>query len=118
MGSVRAELIECVLDLAAEVPPGRVTTYGRLALEARLRCGAGSARQVGAIMARYGGQVPWWRVVTASGAPAEPVAERALALLRAEDVPVRGERVDLSAALHTFTTITATTATDQGEHHA
>lgn len=97
-----ADLVECVLDLAAAIPAGRVSTYGRLAVEARLRCGRGSARQVGRIMATHGGQVPWWRVVTASGAPAETVADRALALLRAEGTPLRGARVDLAVALHVF----------------
>ncbi|TNU73338.1 cysteine methyltransferase [Miniimonas arenae] len=100
--AVAPDLVECVLDLAAEVPPGRVTTYGRLAVEARLRCGRGSARQVGRIMALHGDQVPWWRVVTASGAPAERVATRQLERLRAEGVALRGARVDLGAALHAF----------------
>lgn len=96
------DLIECVLDVVAEIPAGRVSTYGRVGDEARLRCGRGSARQVGRIMATHGGGVPWWRVVTASGAPAEQVAERALPKLRAEGVPMRGDRVNLAAALHRF----------------
>ena len=94
--------MECVLDLAAEIPPGRVSTYGRIAVEARIRCGLGSARQVGRIMATRGSEVAWWRVVTASGAPAQQVAARALALLREDGAPLRGSRVDLRAALHTF----------------
>lgn len=96
------DLIECVLDLAAEIPPGRVSTYGRVAIEARLRCGRGSARQVGRIMATRGSEVPWWRVVSASGAPTAQVADRALPLLRDEETPIRGSRVVLSLALHTF----------------
>lgn len=96
------DLVECVLDLAAEIPAGRVSTYGRIAVEARVRCGRGSARQVGRIMALRGDEVPWWRVVTASGAPADRVSERAWERLREEAVPVRGARVDLAAALHTF----------------
>ncbi|GMA31896.1 MGMT family protein [Litorihabitans aurantiacus] len=99
-----AAFIECTLDLAAQIPPGRVSTYGRIALEARLRCGRGSARGVGRVMATRGSEVPWWRVVTASGAPAELVAGRAVALLRAEGTPFAGERVDLAAALHAFET--------------
>ena len=43
---MRSELIECVLDLVAEIPPGQASSYGRIAVEARLRCGVGSARQV------------------------------------------------------------------------
>lgn len=101
-GAAADDLVECVLDLAAEIPAGRVSTYGRIAVEARVRCGRGSARQVGRIMATRGGEVPWWRVVTASGAPAEQVAARALALLREDGTPLRGARVDLRTALHTF----------------
>ncbi|TGO06003.1 MGMT family protein [Serinibacter arcticus] len=97
-----AAFIECTLDLAAEIPPGRVSTYGRIALEARVRCGRGSARGVGRVMATRGDEIPWWRVVTASGAPAERVGDRALALLREEGTPLVGGRVDLTAALHTF----------------
>jgi len=97
-----AAFIECTLDLAAEIPPGRVSTYGRIALEARVRCGRGSARGVGRVMATRGDEVPWWRVVTASGAPAERVGDRALALLREEGTPLVDGRVDLGAALHTF----------------
>lgn len=100
------DLVECVLDVAAEIPPGRVSTYGRVADEARFRCGLGSARQVGRIMSSHGSQVPWWRVVTASGAPAEQVAERALPLLRAEGTPMRGGRVVLAEALHRFSPAT------------
>lgn len=96
------DLVECVLDVAAEIPPGRVSTYGRVADEARLRCGRGSARQVGRIMAQRGSEVPWWRVVTASGAPAEQVAARAIPLLLAEGTPMRADRVILAQALHRF----------------
>ena len=96
------DLTECVLDLAAEIPPGKVSTYGRLAVEARVRCGRGTARQVGRIMATRGSEVPWWRVVSASGAPAAQVADRALPLLRADETPLRGSRVDLTVALHVF----------------
>jgi methylated-DNA-protein-cysteine methyltransferase-like protein len=39
-------------------------TYGEVALEAGR---PGAARAVGNILARCDGQLPWWRVVTASG---------------------------------------------------
>ncbi|ACQ80860.1 conserved hypothetical protein [Beutenbergia cavernae DSM 12333] len=94
---------ECVLDLAAQVPPRHVSTYGRLAVHARLRTGRGSARMVGRVMAERGDEVPWWRIVTASGAPADRVAARALERLRAEGTPLVGDppRVDLALALFT-----------------
>jgi alkylated DNA nucleotide flippase Atl1 len=60
--------------------------------------GIRSARQVGRIMARQGGAVPWQRVVHADGSFADQVALRQASLLRAEGVPFRGERVDMKAA--------------------
>lgn len=122
------DFVECVLDLASEIPPGRVSTYGRVAVEARLRCGRGSARTVGRVMATRGSEVPWWRVVTASGAPTEVVRDRALVHLRAEGTPMRGSRVDLTTALHRFALpvvrgdagpdLDVTHFTDQEDHDA
>ena len=55
---------ERVLEVAELIPPGRVMTYGDVAewLE------EGGPRQVGRVMALYGGAVAWWRVVRADGA--------------------------------------------------
>ena len=83
-----------VLDLVDTIPPGRVLTYGDVA---ELH-GRGSARTVGAVMSDHGREVPWHRVVQASGRPAEPYVAKALELLTAEGCPVVGERVDLAAA--------------------
>jgi len=91
---------ELVLDLADDVPPGRATTYGLLAEAARARTGRGSARQVGTVMAREGGAVPWWRVVRADGTLPEHLTARAVAHYRNEGTPLRpGGAVDLSRAL-------------------
>ncbi len=49
-------------------------------------------------MSRHGRETAWWRVVQASGRPAEPHLQEALALLRAEGCPLVGERVDLARA--------------------
>jgi len=95
------DYLELVLDLVAQIPAGRASTYGAIADAAREITGRGSARTVGRIMGRYGGEVPWWRVVTASGAVASRVSDRGIALLRAEDVPLTGHdppRVDLRLA--------------------
>ncbi len=83
-----------VLDVVDRIPPGRVLTYGDVAE----LMGRGSPRTVGAVLSEHGREVPWQRVVQASGRPAEPYLQEALALLAAEGCPVRGERVDLSAA--------------------
>lgn len=99
----RDDLTECVLDCVAEIPPGRVSTYGRVASEARLRCGRGGARNVGWILSREGATVPWWRVVTADGSPAAHKFDLQLAILTAEEVVLRSAgRVDLRVALHDF----------------
>ncbi len=86
------DLADAVLDLVDEVPRGRVVTYGDLA--AVVGCGP---RQVGTVMARWGGAVAWWRVLRADGTVAEPVRVRQLELLASEGVPLRDGRVDLRA---------------------
>ena len=60
--------------------------------------GAGSARAVGTVMSRHGGEVPWHRVLHADGTCATHKRDHQLDLLRAEGVPVRGDRVDMRAA--------------------
>lgn len=95
------DYVEVVLDLVMQIPPGRASTYGVIAEAAREITGRGSARTVGRVMALYGSDVPWWRVVTASGAAADRVAGRALALLAEEGVPLTSHdppRVDLFVA--------------------
>lgn len=76
---------ERVLDVAELIPPGRVMTYGDVAewLE------EGGPRQVGRVMALYGGVVPWWRVVRADGALLPGSELRALAHYREEGTPLR-----------------------------
>jgi methylated-DNA-protein-cysteine methyltransferase-like protein len=81
-----------VLELVARIPRGKVMTYGDVAEY----LGSGSARTVGMVMAKHGHEVPWQRVVQASGRPAEPLLEKALGMLRREGCPVRGERVVLA----------------------
>ncbi|MFB9730601.1 MGMT family protein [Ornithinimicrobium kibberense] len=55
-------LVERVLRAVEQVPPGRVVSYGDLAA----LVGTGP-RQVGAVLARWGGSVPWWRVTDRAG---------------------------------------------------
>ncbi|WP_280922820.1 MGMT family protein [Streptomyces sp. MZ04] len=76
---------ERVLEVAELIPPGRVMTYGDVAewLE------EGGPRQVGRVMALYGGAVPWWRVVRADGVLLSGHELRALDHYRAEGTPLR-----------------------------
>ncbi|MGX1761986.1 MGMT family protein [Streptomyces lydicus] len=79
------EYAERVLAVAELIPPGRVMTYGDVAewLE------EGGPRQVGRVMALYGGAVPWWRVVRADGRLLPGSELRALGHYRDEGTPLR-----------------------------
>ncbi|MBT2506251.1 MGMT family protein [Streptomyces sp. ISL-98] len=79
------EYAERVLEVADLIPPGRVMTYGDVAewLE------EGGPRQVGRVMALYGGAAPWWRVVRADGVLLPGHELRALDHYRAEGTPLR-----------------------------
>ncbi|MFF0281940.1 MGMT family protein [Rhodococcus aetherivorans] len=90
--------VERVRELVASVPEGRVTTYGDVAAAA----GLSSPRTVGWIMRTDSADLPWHRVVPASGRPAAHLAHRQLARLELEGVPIRDGRVDLAAARHRF----------------
>ena len=59
--------MEEVLALVERIPPGRVMSYGAIADHLAERSGRSSPRLVGTIMAKYGGAVPWHRVVSATG---------------------------------------------------
>lgn len=80
-----------VRDLVAAIPVGQVSTYGDLAAAA----GLSSPRIVGWIMRTDTADLPWHRVVPASGRPAAHLAARQLERLRAEGVPVTDDRVAL-----------------------
>ncbi|WP_435849096.1 MGMT family protein [Streptomyces lavendulocolor] len=82
------EYAERVLEVAELIPPGRVMTYGDVAEW----LGEGGPRQVGRVMALYGGAVPWWRVVRADGRPLPGHEPRALGHYRAEGTPLREAR--------------------------
>jgi alkylated DNA nucleotide flippase Atl1 len=88
--------VEPVLEAVERIPPGRVMSYGDIAHEVGLR----SARQVGLVLHRHGGGVPWHRVVMADGRPAPGKAVEQLRLLRADGTPLLadGSRVDMSRA--------------------
>ncbi len=92
------DYVEAVLSMVEQIPPGRVMTYGSIAEIV----GRGGPRQVGTLMARYGGGVPWHRVVNAAGRVVPGHEVEALARHRAEGTPMRGpgrDHVDLPAAI-------------------
>lgn len=83
-----------VLDAVDAIPPGTVMTYGDVAEWV----GVGSARGVGAVLRTWGSEVPWHRVLAATGKPAPHLRDEQLALLRAEGVRHADGRVDLASA--------------------
>ncbi|MFG3119763.1 MGMT family protein [Streptomyces sp. NPDC048197] len=76
---------ERVLSVAELIPAGRVMTYGDVAEYVD----EGGPRQVGRVMALYGGAVPWWRVVRADGRLLPGSELRALGHYRDEGTPLR-----------------------------
>jgi methylated-DNA-protein-cysteine methyltransferase related protein len=79
-----------VISVIVALAEGEVVSYGDVAHDAGY---PGRARAVGAVLARYGGELPWWRVVRGDGTLAAPPAAEQAAALRAEGVIVRTGRV-------------------------
>ncbi len=84
---MNAEFVAAVHDIVRQIPPGRVATYGQVAL---LAGWPRHARHVGRLMAQAVPQLqlPCQRVVNAAGRPAPQWPEQR-ALLEQEGVPFR-----------------------------
>ncbi|HEY3810812.1 MAG TPA: MGMT family protein [Acidimicrobiales bacterium] len=78
--------------VVAALGPGEVVSYGDVAAEAGF---PGAARAVGAILAhpQPGLDLPWWRVVTATGRLVPGHAAEHARHLRAEGVAIKNGRV-------------------------
>lgn len=98
MAPVTDEQVELVRSLVAAIPLGRVSTYGDIAALA----GLSSPRIVGWIMRTDSSDLPWHRVIRASGRPAQHLATRQLELLRTEGVLSVDGRVALSEIRYEF----------------
>lgn len=85
-----ADFGAAVRDLVSVIPSGRVMTYGDVAAA----LGSRASRQVGRVMAFEGADLPWWRVVRASGHPPVDHEARALAMYRVEGTPIVQGRTD------------------------
>lgn len=75
---------ERVLAAVAQVPRGRVATYGDIG-----RVAGVGARHVGRIMARHGSAVAWWRVTSRDGLLPPHLLPDAVAQWSDEGVGVR-----------------------------
>ena len=84
---MREELVEAVLRVVEEIPPGRAATYGMVA-----RAFGTGPRVVGRILRDWGGSVPWWRVVNAHGTFPTRVRGEGVERWREEGMPVDAER--------------------------
>jgi alkylated DNA nucleotide flippase Atl1 len=98
MAPVTDEKIEQVRALIAGIPAGRVATYGDIASAA----GLSNPRTVGWILRTDGSDLPWHRVVQATGRPVPHLHTEQLERLRAEGVLATDGRVDLDAVRHRF----------------
>jgi len=88
-----------VLEVVDSIPSGMAMSYSDVAAA----LGSRASRAVGQVMAYAGHEVPWWRVVKASGHPATDHEARALEYYRAEGTPLVWSRsgvfrVNLTAA--------------------
>ena len=92
------EQVERVRALVAAIPAGRVATYGDIADAA----GLSSARIVGWIMRTDSSDLPWHRVIRATGRPAPHLRTRQLEKLAAEGVLAVDGRVALHELRHSF----------------
>jgi methylated-DNA-protein-cysteine methyltransferase related protein len=79
-----------VIGVIVALGEGEVVSYGDIAHDAGY---PGRARAVGALLAREGSDLPWWRVVRGDGRLVAPSAGAQAAALRAEGVTVRAGRV-------------------------
>lgn len=86
--SSETDRVARIVERVRAIPEGFVRTYGDI--------DPGAPRFVGHVLARYGDDLPWHRVVRADGTAA--MGTRQLARLRREGVPLRGKRVDFSLA--------------------
>lgn len=105
MNPAPADLRARVLARLAEIPPGRVCSYGDLAAAAG---SPGAARQVGFVLAGLAGDspLPWQRVINAQGRVSTGrvgLGELQRALLEAEGVRFDATgRCDLGRLRHHF----------------
>ena len=104
---------QAILRILAEVPKGKVTTYGDLAKELARRdqkWSPNASRAVGTTMRNNpcGPQIPCHRVIKSDGTignfrgGAEGAVEEKTRMLREEGVTVIDGRIDLKKQRHTF----------------
>jgi alkylated DNA nucleotide flippase Atl1 len=87
---MRTEFVEAVLAVVELVPRGTAVAYGDVAE----LLGSGGPRQVGSVMSHHGTDVPWWRILKASGQAPEGLETPALRHYLEEGTPLLGSYED------------------------
>ncbi len=85
-----SEMEERFVAVIVALAEGEVVSYGDVADDAGF---PGRSRAVGALLSSAPIDLPWWRVVRSDGRLATPPSAGQAALLRAEGVTLRGDRV-------------------------
>jgi alkylated DNA nucleotide flippase Atl1 len=80
------DFVDAVTAVIESIPEGEVMTYGEVAAESGY---PGAARAVGNVLGGSGGELPWWRVVTATGRLVPGHEADHARRLRAEGVSLR-----------------------------
>jgi uracil-DNA glycosylase/alkylated DNA nucleotide flippase Atl1 len=93
VSAVSEDVVTKVQAMVMSIPAGCVAAYGEIGLGVGI-----GPRQAGRIVAQLSDEIPWWRVVYADGTPATCHGDAARALLDAEGVHFRGNRVDMNSA--------------------
>ena len=88
--SPMTEMAERFVGVIVALGEGEVVSYGDVAADAGF---PGRSRAVGSLLANAPIDLPWWRVVRSDGRLATPPTAGQAALLRAEGVILRGDRV-------------------------
>jgi len=90
--------LQAIWDVVAQIPRGKVTTYGAVAQAAGL---PGRARQVGYALRHAPDDLPWYRVLGAGGKIVFPPGSRGyveqIRRLSSEGVKVEGGRIERTA---------------------
>lgn len=102
------DFVDAVRGIVKTIPPGKVMTYGDVAAaigphpDLVETTGSFGARLVGHVMARFGSDIPWWRVIRSTGHPPKFLEVEAWPHYADERTPVTGDaadyRVDLKRA--------------------
>ncbi|GAA1208018.1 MGMT family protein [Rhodoglobus aureus] len=79
------DFVSRVLAVVDAIPAGQVMTYGDVAAT----IGSRAARAVGTVMARYGSEFTWWRVIRAGGHPPVCHEDQALSYYEHESTPLK-----------------------------